>query len=237
MDPFSEYIFSTMERAILGLHPEDIYALGLHIFCVDDDLRCPAVYLWTNTLAHARLHSPENREKRRGDAYHYHEAMWNESYWIWKTLATVGNVYLSYEGDYFDQTGIELRKAWIEGSGLWYDDELEENDFDAALEIGGKIVREFDELCLDVARKLHPVIQKKFQKDLPIIFFNRESPDHESIAMTFLANPSELLEGYALFICTDCGEEWAEFFKQEIDKASTPLSSLLDHPAKIDESD
>ena len=229
MNPFSDYMFATFEKAILGLDSEGIYALGLRILCVEDDLRYPSVRLWMNTISHVRLHSPENRKKRKGDAYNFLEAMWSDSYWISRTLATVGNVYLSFEGDYFDQTGIVLRKAWIESLGLWYDDELRHNNYEKALAIGSKINERFDKLGLNIARELHPVIQRKFQKDLPIIFFSRESPDHESIALTFLANPSELIEGFTQFICTDCGESWSGLFKLNIDKTKTSLTSLLDY--------
>ena len=42
------------------------------------------------------------------------EALWNNSYWDWKTEVAVGNQYCSFEGDYHDAEGIALRKKWME---------------------------------------------------------------------------------------------------------------------------
>jgi hypothetical protein len=225
MDEFEAYLFSEFNKAIINLHHSP-FAVGLDIFCVDDDLRQPAVRLITNTYEHARAHSPDKRKKRRGDADSALEALWNNSYWQWRTEATVGNEYVSFEGDFRDAEGIELRKKWIQSSGLWYEDDFEESNFDEALEIGGKINERFDELCLKLAKQMHPVIAANLKAELPIIFFNRESPDHESMGLTFLANPPQLLVEYARFIRTYCGDEWGDFMERIVDKDKLTYSSL-----------
>jgi hypothetical protein len=65
MDEFEKYLLSRFSSAIDNLHHFP-YAVGMNIYCVDDDLRQPAVRLITNTLEHAKAHSPENREKKGG---------------------------------------------------------------------------------------------------------------------------------------------------------------------------
>jgi len=225
MGEFEKYLFAEFSKAVINLRHSP-YALGLEIYCVDDDLRQPAVRLITNTYEHAKAHSPENRKRRRGDADSALEALWNNSYWHWRTEVTVGNEHISFEGDYRDTEGIVLRKKWIQSLGLWYEDNFEELNFDKALEIGGKIIEYFDELCLKLAKNLHPVIVASLKAELPIIFFNRESPDHESMGLTFLSNPSNLLIEYARFIRVYCGDEWGDFMERNVNKDELTYSSL-----------
>ena len=214
MGEFENYLLLKFSNAILKMRHSP-YAIGMDIYWVEDDLRRPAVRLITNTREHAKAHSPEQRKRRAGDAFSALEALWNHSFWDWKTEATVGNEYCSFVGDYYDSEGISLRKAWIQSLGLWYENEFEESDFDSALELGSKIIEHFDELCLWSARELHPVILKKFRTDLPIIFFNRESPNEESMGLTRQANHSRLLSGYASFIRAYCGVEWGDFIEKK----------------------
>lgn len=225
MHNFETYLFAEFENAIGNLHHSP-YAIGLHLYCGDDDLRKPAVRMLTNTYEHAKAHSPEGRKQRRGDASSTLEALWNNSYWDWRTEIAVGNEYFSFEGDYHDKEGITLRKKWIESLGLWYEDEFDESHFDEALDIGGEIIENFDELCLKLARSLHSVIRVKLKTELPIIFFNRESPDEETITLTALANPRYLLDGYIAFIKQDCIEGSAKFLEQDIDKSQLSYLSV-----------
>ena len=221
MDEFEKYVFTQFAEAAKKIHHSP-YAIGLDIYCIDDDLRKPTVRMLTNTHGHAEKHFPGCKRQRKGDASSELEALWNHSYWNWKTEVTVGNEYVLFEGDYHDTKGIILRKKWIESLGLWYEDELEESNFDEALELGRKINEFFDELCLKLARSLHPILNT----DLPIIFFNRESPDNETIILTFLANPRHLLDGYIAFIREGCGNSYAEFLEQDIDKSQLNYLSL-----------
>ena len=96
-------------------------------------------------------------------------------------------------------------KEWIKSLGLWFEDEFEEKKFEDALELGGQINANFDEICVYTAKDLHKVIQKRFGKDLPIIFFNREGDDPESIEMTLEANDSYLLDGFTDYLVAYCG--------------------------------
>lgn len=225
MDEFENYLFAEFSKAIVNLRHSP-YALGLFLLYEEDDLRRPSVRMVTNTYEHAKAHSPENRKPRSGDAYSNLEALWNNSYWLWKTEAAVGIEYLSFEGDYYDIEGITLRKNWIRSLGLWYEDEFEETNFDKALEIGGRINENFDEACLRLAKKLHPVIVQNLKVDLPIIFFNRECEEHESMGLTFLANSSHLLKEYARFVREYCGDEWGDFMEKDVNKDLLTYSSL-----------
>jgi hypothetical protein len=227
MDDFEKYILVQFSKAVENIHHSP-YAIGLDIYCVDDDLRKPAVRMITNTYCHAKAHSPEGRKTRMGDADSALEALWNNSYWIWKTEVSIGNEYISYEGDFRDEEGIILRKKWVESLGLWYEDEYKESNFEDALDIGDKINEHFDELCLKLAKTLHPVIATHLMTELPIIFFNRESPDHESMALTFLANSHHLLVDYARFIRAYCGDVWGDLMEENISKEELNLTSLFE---------
>ena len=227
MKTFAEHLFTSLEKGLQSLDPNDVYAIGLQILCEEDDLRRPALRLLANTRANAAAHSPINGQGGRGIASDAMEAQWADAFWTEKCLAGVGIEYPWFEGEAADKAGLPLRKAWIKGLGLWYSDSLEEKDFEAAMQLGEQIGAQFDELCLDAARRLHAVITARCGHDLPIIFFSRESPDHESIALTFLANPNELLGGYAAFIRSSCGEQWASLFGSRIDKQKTSLAELL----------
>ena len=230
MNDFEKHHFAEFKNGIANIKHTP-YAFGLYIFCEEDDLRRPTVRLNTNTYEHANAHFLESKRKvleskRKGHTDSLLDALWTDAYWIEKTEASVGCKYISFTGDRVDEKGIFLRKQWIQELGLWFEDSFEETNFEESLDIGVKIVDHYYDLCVRLARYLHPFIANKFNTELPIIIFNRECPNDESIELTFLANPSYLLEGYITYIRACCDEESAKFLEQNVDKTNLTYALL-----------
>jgi hypothetical protein len=225
----ADYMFTTFAQAINHLPPAP-YALAFDITFAQDDLRCPVVRLFANYETYAISKYPENNPNGKWRASSHLEAIWGSAIWEMRTLATVGNQSAgegSFEGDYVDEKGMALRKKWVQALGLWYEDELENTNFDQAFEIGGKIIPLFDDLCLSVARRLHPVVIEHFQTDLPILFFNGEgNSDMETVSLALLANPSALLKGYGEFLRETAGVEYENFVMQDFDKENYTYTSF-----------
>ena len=225
----ADYMFAAFAQAIHHLPPAP-YALAFDISNEEDDLRRPVVRLFANYETYAISKYPENDRSGKWRASSHLEAIWGSAIWEMRTLATVGNQYVgkgSFDGDYVDKKGMALRKKWVQALGLWYEDELENTNFDQAFEIGGKISFFFDDLCLSVARRLHPVVIEHFQTDLPILFFGCEGNfDMETVSLALLANPSTLLKGYGEFLREMAGVEYEEFVTQDFDKGNYTYTSF-----------
>ena len=225
----AEYMFTTFAQAINHLPPAP-YALAFDITFAQDDLRRPVVRLFANYETYAISKYPENDRSGKWRASSHLEAIWGSAIWEMRTLATVGNQYAgegSFDGDYVDKKGMALRKKWVQALGLWYEDELKNTNFDQAFEIDGKIIPLFDDLCLSVARRLHPVVIEHFQTDLPILFFGCEgNSDMETVSLALLANPSTLLKGYGEFLREMCGVEYENFVTQDFDKENYTYTSF-----------
>ncbi len=223
--PFEEYVSDTLSTAVSRWTPDpDIYAVGLYTYCEEDDLRRPAVRLIRNTLPHARLHSPSGGHKelpsicrsrgkvgccvQSGEASSFLEASWSFFFWDCMTYAAVGTEFPAFPGDCVDCHGIQLRQMWIYELGLWYDDEFEERCFEESLDRGGDICMEFYKLCLRVGQKLFDCLASKFGRDIPVVFFNREALTHETMALTFLANPLNAIQQYIEYVCDSIRDDW-----------------------------
>ncbi|NPA27379.1 MAG: hypothetical protein GXO36_07270 [Chloroflexi bacterium] len=228
--PFEEYCFAHFARAIQSWDPRaGIYAIGLEIQNVEDDLRRPMVRLLRNTWAHARLHAPGDADVdlpaaclrlahvgscfQQNKASSEMEALWCRAFWDFTTYATVGCEYPSFKGDYIDPIGLALRDAWVRSLGLHERAESEADHPDATLEDDLELIVKFNKLCLRVARRLQPVIRAHFKRPIPIIFFNREGCDDETVALTWFANEKASIEGYLAFICQISGRERCDDFK------------------------
>jgi hypothetical protein len=187
---------------------DDIYAAGILVLNDDDDLRKPTLRLVYNTYTQSKSKFPTsmNEGNHKLDvAISELEAMWNFPFWLWRIHAAICTDSIAFDGDVIDYQGISLRNEWIKSLGLWYDDKFEENNFEDSLELGGQIGRYFDELCVNVAKDLHKIIDGKFGRDIPIIFFNREGTAPEAIEMTLAANDLKTLNGFADYIKEYCG--------------------------------
>lgn len=209
MEQFRQYVFEACKEAISKWDlNDDIYAVGILILNDDDDLRKPTLRLVYNTRTKAKSKFPVSMkagDNRWDFAISELEAMWNFPFWLWKIHAAICTDSISFDGDIIDRQGIWLRDGWIKSLGLGYDDEFEKNNFDDALELGGQICANFDELCISVATDLHKIIEEKFGRDIPIIFFNREGTAPEAVEMTLAANDLKTLNGFIDYIKEYCG--------------------------------
>jgi len=195
MHELETYIFKTFAQAIRTWSAsvtEDIYALAFLILNDDDDLRCPTVCLLYNT---------ETEWQRQRDRSNPAEARWNHAFWLETAQASIATTYPDF-GSPYDVKGIALREAWIKQQGLWYDDQFGGDDFEQALELGGRICEQFDEMCVRVATQLRDagILREVFGHDVPIIFFDREALSPQAIALTHQANPQTLIAEYSAFI-------------------------------------
>lgn len=195
MNDFENHIFETFAQVVRTWNAsvtEDIYALAFLILNDDDDLRRPTVCLLYNT---------ETEWRRQCDYASPAEARWNHPFWLETAQASIATTYPDF-GSQYDVKGIALREAWIKQQRLWYDDQLEEEDFDQALEIGSRICRQFDQICVRVAAQLRHdgVLQEVFGRDVPIIFFDREALSPGAITLTHQANPQMLVSEYSAFV-------------------------------------
>jgi len=196
MNEFETYIFEIFARTISSWDAsvvEDIYALAFLILNDDDDLRRPTVRLLYNTEM--------EWQRKRDECPNPAEARWNHPFWLQTAQASIATTYPDF-GSQDDTNGIALREAWIKQQGWLYDDQFEEEDFEQALEIGARICRQFDEMCVRVAAQLRDVgiLSQVFGRDLPIIFFDREALSPQAIELTHQANPQALISEYSAFI-------------------------------------
>jgi hypothetical protein len=160
----------------------DIYAISFFIYDADDDPRCPTLTLGYNT--NEQLKSVASGASDTG------EVKWNYAFWLQNVEAVVG-----------DKSDEPLRERWIRGLGLWYEDEMLDEDFDRTLELDEVITKKFVELAVSVSRKLHAagVIEKQFSRQIPILIHEYEYYD-EIARQNERANPSEIIEEFVSWV-------------------------------------
>ncbi|MCG8346253.1 MAG: hypothetical protein MI924_00550 [Chloroflexales bacterium] len=199
MSDFEDYIYQTFAEAIRSWEAaEHIYALAFLILNEDDDFPQPTVRLLHNTYTQWQAASPQlpdGSDNQWPHASDSNEAKWNQPFWLHAVHASIGTSF-----DPLDTKGILLRRRWIEFHQLWYDDALTQTNLDREIDIGGHICTLFDELCVRVAWRLHLAIQETCGRDLPIIFFDRESLGPEAISLTKRANPQDLIREFVDYI-------------------------------------
>lgn len=179
MHEFGKHIYRLFADAIHGWEDvDDIYALAFVSLNKDDDLRFPTIHLMYNTYTQWHATTP----RQQGDTWPYasdsDEAKWNNPFWLSTIHASVG----SYFDD--DVTGDQLHQEWIEHLGLWYD-KTDHQDYEIK---GSQICDQFDDLCVQIATQLQPVILTRCNCTLPILFFDREGLSPEAIAQIYRAN-------------------------------------------------
>ncbi len=207
MHDFETYIFKTFAQTIRTWNASiagDIYALAFLALNDDDDLRRPTVRLLYNTEAEWRRQcecANAPGVPRLCQPTSPAEARWNHPFWLQTAQASIGTTYPDF-GSPFDSEGIALREAWIKQQKLWYDDLFQEKAFEQALELGGRICEQFDQMCVRVATQLRDggILREVFGRDVPIIFFDREALSPQAIALTYQANPQTLIAEYSAFV-------------------------------------
>jgi hypothetical protein len=130
---------------------DDTYVVSLLVYDDEDDPRRPTLTVGTNSEAQVDATTPR--------ASSPDEARWNFAYWLQDDLFSVGG--------WGDQDGVRLRRSWIEELGLWYSDEDEKRDFDAAMDVGTRITDQFVELAVRLAQRLHGQIAEQSERANP----------------------------------------------------------------------
>ncbi len=182
---FDELMYEKIKNTIQKW-PEDIcrdiYAISFFIYDEEDDPRYPTLTLGYNT--NEQLKSVASRYS---DA---EEAKWNYAFWLQNVEAVVG-----------DKSDAPLRERWIRGLGLWYEDDMLDEDFDRTLQLDEVITKKFVELAVSVSRKLHAtgVFEKQFSRQIPILIHEYEYYD-EIARQNERANPSEIIKEFVTWV-------------------------------------
>jgi hypothetical protein len=197
LNPFEDHIYERIAKAIRSIPEEaasDIYALSFYVFAEDDDPRRMVLDFSYNTHERCRSCTPERGTKVPGwpIASDADEAKWNYAFWLQNSILAIGA-----SEPTADEEAIELRTVWLKDQGLYFTDEEEEADFDRIVELEGETFREFAEICIRVAQRLHSesVIRSKFGHDVPVIIHDLEYVDEVAV-WTRRANPHGLTQDF-----------------------------------------
>jgi hypothetical protein len=179
-------IFHKITPVILSWTADDIYALSLFVYDKSDNPCEPTVTLGYNT--------EENYQKSIKNASNKLEARWNYAFWPQNQEYIFG----------IDDTA-GIVKQWILNSGLpfftfheiFYTDISDTID-DAILD---QITQKFVNVLICVVQQLHQtgIIQKKFNKEIPVIIHELEYYD-EIAQQNIRANSLCLVQGFIDFI-------------------------------------
>jgi hypothetical protein len=136
---------------------KDIYVFSFLVYDDDDDPRRPTLTIGYNTYT--------NLGEQTDKASDEQEAIWNYAFWLQNQIATIGTEE--------DKSGRKLVKKWILESKLSYTDKEEDNDFDACMEKGEQITKNFIDLLIGIVQETH---DSKLT-DLPILIHELEYYD------------------------------------------------------------
>jgi hypothetical protein len=182
---FEDYAFETVASALQGVSSDearDAYVVSLLVYDEEDDPRRPTITVGFNTESRVAETTPRASDEA--------EARWNFAFWLQNELFLLGD-------SERDPQGAALRREWIEDAGLWYSDDDEERDFDAAMRRGGEITERFVAMAVRVVRALHErsVIERSFGRPIPALVHELEY--YEQIAdQNRAANPSGLVDEF-----------------------------------------
>jgi hypothetical protein len=191
MSGFEEYAFGAMADALAAVpagQARDVYVVSLLVYDEEDDPRRPTITVGFNTEARVAETTPRDGEEARWPrASDAEEARWNYAFWLQNELLVLGD-------SERDPRGAALRREWIDEAGLWYSDDDEERDFDAAMERGGEITARFVALAVRLVRRLHEtgVIERSFGRPIPALIHELEYYD-DIAEQNRVANPPELV--------------------------------------------
>lgn len=100
-----------------------------------------------------------------------------------------------------DPRGAAFRQQWIKEAGLWYSDDDEAHDFDAAMECGEEITARFVGLAVRLVQALHGqgVIERSFGRPVPVLIHELEYHD-KIVDQNRVANPPELVADFGRWV-------------------------------------
>jgi hypothetical protein len=179
------YVVEALERTPDDVAP-DVYVVSLFAYDEEDDPRKPTLTIGFNTESQVAA--------TIGDASDADEARWNFAFWLQNELGVLG-------GSHRDAEGAALREEWIRSLDLWYSDEEEDADFDAAMEKGGQSTARFVELAITITQQLHAegTIARIFGRPIPVLIHELEYYD-EIAEQNQRANPEGLADGLTRWI-------------------------------------
>jgi hypothetical protein len=142
MEKLKEYIKQQWFTVYKSLSPEalnDIYVFSFFMYDDDDDPRRPTLTIGYNTLSnyHAQIKFASDKN----------EAKWNYAFWLQNQLANIGTQE--------DNVGRHLINDSIIENKHSYTDEEANNSFDACMEIGEQIAKNFVDLLVQIVQETH----------------------------------------------------------------------------------
>jgi len=182
----SETLFHLIKESISAWEDDDIYAISLFVYDIDDDCYQLSVTVGYNTVSYYE----DSIEDADGDEG---EAKWNYAYWIQNEL-----VYFGYDSHkaLFDE--------WMEKNGYRNLPEDEGPDYDEKgfyIGKGPAVTRKFIEELIETAHMLHKskLIEAKTGRPVPIIIHELEY--YDAIAnQTMAANPAGLADEFCNWV-------------------------------------
>jgi hypothetical protein len=201
MSKYEDYAYNRACKGILAIKNKtaaDIYALSFYFDADDDDERKALLSVGYNTNACWRACTPASGQKPKWPiASSSDEAKWNHAFWI-EPKGEICSLGLS-------RAEASLRKEWIHSLGLWWTDEQAQEDFESTVELGHKVMDQFVELCVVVAKRLHDegVITRKFGRPIPILVHELEY-NYCIADATRRANPPGLTREFEKWIADGC---------------------------------
>lgn len=189
-----QFIVSALERTPADVVP-DVYVVSLYLDEKGSDPRWPIVAVGFNTEARVAETTPASGQGPGWPiASSADEARWNFAFWLQNELGVLGDPKK-------DPEGAELSQAWMRDLGLWYSDDQEDEDYDAAMEKGEQFVARFTELVVAITRQLHDdgIISRIFGRSIPVLVHELDYYD-EIAEQNRRANPDDVAEDFARWI-------------------------------------
>lgn len=197
MNSLEEYVYRSFEVTLSKWPSEltnNIYALSLYLANENDDPRYCTVTLGYNTYAQWQASTPQKPDhlaNRWPIASDSDEAKWNYAFWLQNSELVIAT------SERPDDIAIALRNEWLKGLKLWYDNQELQADFDAAMTKAAEIDRQFAELCVRIAYRLHTegIMQRIFGRNIPILVHRLEYYD-EIATYARNANPPGIAQEF-----------------------------------------
>ncbi|MEV6757485.1 hypothetical protein [Streptomyces sp. NPDC051214] len=185
MTTFRQHMTEMAARALAEFSQEvtaEIYAVTFRIDSVDQDPRFPYLAIGYNTEIDVA------REFAQGGGTEPWESRWHYAYF--GPVGLDGIRVIGHDPAH-DPAGSELHRAESVAQGLWYEDDLTEQEED---ERGEALAEQFHELCVDLARGLHADgrLVGVLGRPVPVILYDMVDRD-AMFALTRAANPPELV--------------------------------------------
>jgi len=142
MEKLKEYIKQQWFLAYKNLSDaelKDIYVFSFFVYDEDDDPRRPTLTMGYNTYTNLHVQIDKASDEQ--------EAKWNYAYWLQNEIQSIGTEE--------DKTGRRLIKKWVVENKLFYTDKEEDNNFDACMEKGEQITKQFIDILTQIVQETH----------------------------------------------------------------------------------